>query len=99
MIRNLKIENTKIENEVSNKNKSIEERVKEIIAEVVKKDISEIDLQSKIYEDLRADSLDTISINIKIEKELGEKIPREDSKGFITVEDIVRYCKNKKTSN
>ena len=34
--------------------------------------------------------------SIKIEKELGEKIPREDSKGFITVEDIVRYCKNKK---
>ena len=96
LIRDFKVENDRIENDVSTKNKSIEERVKEIIAEVLKKDISEIDLQSKIYEDLRADSLDTISINIKIEKELGEKIPREDSKGFITVEDIVRYCKNKK---
>ena len=96
MIRDFKVENDRIENDVSTKNKSIEERVKEIIAEVLKKDISEIDLQSKIYEDLRADSLDTISINIKIEKELGEKIPREDSKGFITVEDIVRYFRNKK---
>jgi acyl carrier protein len=96
LIRDFKVENDRIENDVSTKNKSIEERVKEIIAEVLKKDISEIDLQSKIYEDLRADSLDTISINIKIEKELGEKIQREDSKGFITVEDIVRYCKNKK---
>jgi acyl carrier protein len=53
-------------------------------------------LQNKLYEDLRADSLDTISINIKLEKELGEKIPREDSKEFIAVEDIVRYFRNKK---
>jgi long-chain acyl-CoA synthetase len=96
LIRDFKVENDKSESKVSNKNKSIEERIKEIISEVLKKDISEIELQSKIYEDLRADSLDTISINIKLEKELGEKIPREDSKGFIAVEDIVRYFKNKK---
>ena len=96
LIRDFKVENDKIDNEVSSENKSIEERVKEIISEVLKKDASEIDLQSKLYEDLRADSLDTISINIKLEKELGEKIPREDSKGFITVEDIVKYFRNKK---
>ena len=95
MIRDIKVENEeKVQGK--NQNKSIEERVKRVISEILKKDISEINLKSKLYEDLRADSLDTISINIKLEKEFGEKIPREESKEFIEVEDIVKYFENKK---
>ncbi len=96
LIRDFRVENDKVDEKAGSEKKSIEDRIKRIISEVLKKDVSEIELQSKIYEDLRADSLDTISINIKLEKELGEKIPREDSKGFIAVEDIVRYFRNKK---
>ena len=71
----------------------VESKVKTILCTVLKKE--EISLEQKLVEDLKADSLDAISIVLKLEKEFNMKIPREDSKELKEVQDIINYIARK----
>ena len=74
-----------------NENVYLDSKVKHIICEVLKREnVSEED---KLIDDLRADSLDLISINLKLEKTFDIKISREESKSLITVKNIIDYVK------
>ncbi|GGI66029.1 MULTISPECIES: acyl carrier protein [Enterococcus] len=65
------------------------EKIQEIIAEELGKDVEEIKLTTNIQEDLEADSLDLFQIINEIEDEFDVKIETED--GITTVEDLVKY--------
>ena len=64
-------------------------------------DEAKITLQSKLNEDLGADSLDSVQVIMALEEEFGIEILDEDAEKIKTIEDIVRYLtdreKNDKT--
>ncbi|WDV45511.1 acyl carrier protein [Clostridiaceae bacterium M8S5] len=70
------------------------EKVKEILMNEL--DVEEVKLESKIQEDLEADSLDMVEVVMAIEDEFDIEIPDEDTTDIVTVKDIVDYIQNKK---
>ena len=65
------------------------EKIQEIIAEELGKDVEEIKLTTNIQEDLEADSLDLFQIINEIEDEYDIAIETED--GLNTVGDLVKF--------
>ncbi|GAB6072704.1 acyl carrier protein [Venenivibrio stagnispumantis] len=75
---------------------SIEQRVKEIIADQLGVDIESIKPESKFVEDLGADSLDVVELIMAFEEEFGIEIPDEDAEKISTVGDVLNYISSKK---
>lgn len=69
------------------------EKMKEIIAEQLSVDMSEIELSSSFKDDLGADSLDLFELVMALEEEYDIEIPSEDLEKIETVEDVVEYLK------
>jgi acyl carrier protein len=67
------------------------EKVKEKIAEQLGVDEDEITLESKIIDDLGADSLDVVELVMALEEEFDIEIPDSDTEGLNTVGDVVEY--------
>ncbi|MBQ6153288.1 MAG: acyl carrier protein [Ruminococcus sp.] len=67
------------------------EEVKTILKEQLRLGDVEIKPESKISEDLGADSLDILQLLMTIEEEHGIVIPDEELAAFETVQDIVDY--------
>ena len=67
------------------------EKVKEKIAEQLGVDEDEITLESKIIDDLGADSLDVVELVMALEEEFDIEIPDSDTEGLSTVGDVVEY--------
>lgn len=72
------------------------EKVKKILVEELDVEEDAITLESKIKDDLGADSLDLFELISQIEDELDVTIEEEDYGKLITVGDIVNYLKEKK---
>ena len=69
------------------------EKMKEIIAEQLSVDESEIELTSNFKEDLGADSLDLFELVMALEEEYDVEIPSEELENIATVEDVIEYLK------
>jgi acyl carrier protein len=69
-------------------------KVRKVIAEVFKKDESELTLQTRIVDDLGAESLDIITLLMEFEDTFDRKIPDEDVEKLATVGDTVQYITN-----
>ena len=69
------------------------EKMKEIIAEQLSVDESEIELTSNFKEDLGADSLDLFELVMALEEEYDVEIPSEELETIATVEDVIEYLK------
>ncbi|MBR1599427.1 MAG: acyl carrier protein [Lachnospiraceae bacterium] len=69
------------------------ERMKEIIAEQLSVDESEIELSSNFKDDLGADSLDLFELVMALEEEYDVEIPSEELENIATVEDVIEYLK------
>ena len=67
------------------------EQVKEELRKQLKLGDREITAESRIKEDLGADSLDVLQLLMTIEETYGIVIPDESLAGFRTVGDIVAY--------
>lgn len=67
----------------------IKEKVCEFINKVKLKQIYNINIDSKLYEDLNLDSLNIISLVIFIEYEFNIIITDKEISDFITVKDII----------
>ena len=65
--------------------------VEKIIAEHLNVDESSISDDSKIVEDLGADSLHTVELVMKFENTYDMEIPDEDTDNLITVGDVKKY--------
>ena len=73
------------------------EEVKAILIKQLKlKDSVSVNPESKIMEDLGADSLDILQLLMTIEEENGIVIPDEELASFVTVQDIVDYLEKQK---
>ena len=70
-------------------------RIRPIIAKQLGIDEAKITLQSKLNEDLGADSLDSVQIIIALEEEFSIEILDEDAEKIKTIEDVVRYLTDK----
>ncbi|MFT8314747.1 MAG: acyl carrier protein [Clostridium sp.] len=69
------------------------EKVKDIIAEQLGLDASEITLESSFVDDLGADSLDIVELIMALEEEFDIEFPDEDAEKVATVGDVVEYIK------
>lgn len=65
------------------------EKVAEKLAEQLNISVSKIKPESKIGDDLGADSLDQVELLMGLEDEYGIVIPDEDAEKIVTVQDIV----------
>lgn len=75
------------------------DKVKEIIVDTICCNEEEVVLTADIKEDLGADSLDAVELNMALEEAFKISILEEDLVNFITVGDIVDYIdKNKAAS-
>ena len=72
-------------------NAEILEKVKEIAANQLGKEVSEIADDANFIDDLGADSLDTMELILALEDEFGIKIEDEDAEKLKTVKDAVEY--------
>ena len=65
------------------------EKVKKIIAEQLDFDVSEINAESSIADDLGADSLDVVQLLMEMEDNFGIVVSEDDATNLKTVGDIV----------
>ncbi|MDD5583516.1 MAG: acyl carrier protein [Candidatus Omnitrophica bacterium] len=74
---------------------SVDDRVKEIIAEQLGVKKEEIKPESSFIDDLGADSLDTVEVVMALEEEFGIEIPDEDAEKITTVGEAIKYIDDK----
>ncbi len=70
------------------------EKFVEILADQLDVDKDTITPETKIAEDLNADSLDVVEMLMAIEDEFNIEIPDEEIENFKTVNDVVEYIQN-----
>jgi len=76
--------------------KSIEDQVKDIVAEKLKVDRDAITPEKSFTKDLGADSLDIVELVMEFEDKFGIKeIPEEDAEKIKTVSDAIEYLKKR----
>ena len=71
------------------------EKVRDIIVDTLSCEAEEVTMEASLSDDLGADSLDAVELNIALEEELGISIDDEDRPNMKTVGDIVRYLEAK----
>ena len=67
------------------------EKIRDIIAEQLDVDASEISMETNLMKDLEADSLDAVEIIMAIEEEYGLEIPDDQAEHFQEVKNLVEY--------
>jgi acyl carrier protein len=75
--------------------KSIEEKVKEIIVEQLGVNPEQVTPNASFIEDLGADSLDIVELVMAFEEEFSVEVPDEDAEKLQTVGDVVKYIEEK----
>lgn len=70
------------------------DKIIEILANQLQIDPEMIDGNTKIMEDLGADSLDVVEMLMAMEESFGFSVPDEDIEDLITVSDVVAYVEN-----
>ena len=70
------------------------EKVKAILAKQLRVDASTITAESRIKNDLGADSLDILQLLMTIEEEYNVQIPDEKLATFETVGDVVKFLES-----
>ena len=71
--------------------KSIEQRVKDIIVEQLGVKPDQVTPEAKFIEDLGADSLDTVELIMALEEEFGIEVPDEQAEKLQSVGDVIKY--------
>ena len=77
--------------------KSIEQRVKDIIVEQLGVNEDQVKPEAKFVEDLGADSLDIVELVMALEEEFGTEIPDEDAEKLLTVGDVTKFIEDIQT--
>ena len=72
----------------------MEEKIKALIAEKLGKKKETINLNSRLVEDLGADSLDVVELVMAFEDEFNISLPDEEVAKMKTVGDAVNYLKS-----
>ncbi|EHN8348606.1 acyl carrier protein [Campylobacter jejuni] len=70
--------------------------VKAVVVEQLSIDADAVKMESKIIEDLSADSLDVVELIMALEEKFEIEIPDSDAEKLIKIEDVVNYIDNLK---
>ncbi|EAJ3218197.1 acyl carrier protein [Campylobacter jejuni] len=70
--------------------------VKAVVVEQLSIDADAVKMESKIIEDLGADSLDVVELIMALEEKFEVEIPDSDTEKLIKIEDVVNYIDNLK---
>lgn len=68
--------------------------VKNVVVEQLSVDGDSVKMESKIIEDLGADSLDVVELIMALEEKFDIEIPDGDAEKLIKIEDVVKYIDN-----
>lgn len=75
--------------------KTVEEKVKEIIVEQLSVNAEEVVPEASFVDDLGADSLDLVELIMVMEEKFGQEIPDDDAAKLQTVQDAITYIKER----
>jgi len=75
---------------------AVADQVKNIIADRLSVDASQVTPEASFIDDLGADSLDIVELVMAFEQEFDLEIPDEDAEKITTVEDAIKYIESKK---
>ena len=75
--------------------KSIAEKVKDIIVEQLGVNPEQVTEKASFIEDLGADSLDTVELVMAFEEEFSVEVPDEDAEKLQTVGNVIEYIEKK----
>ncbi len=70
---------------------TVEKKVVSLIASQLGVDESKVAVDSKIVEDLGADSLDRVELTMAVEDEFGVQIPDARAEKMTTVGEVIKY--------
>jgi acyl carrier protein len=75
---------------------SIQKTVIDAVAEVLDVDVTELSSETKLQDDLGADSIDFVDILVRIEETFSTEFPNNDVQNttFITIDDITTFVYN-----
>ncbi len=71
------------------------EKVRDIIAEELDVDKTEVTEEANILDDLGADSLDVVELVMSLEEAFDIKVPDDDAQKLRTVGDVVAYLQER----
>jgi acyl carrier protein len=71
--------------------KSIDQRIKDIIVEQLGVNADQVTAEAKFIEDLGADSLDTVELVMALEEEFSIEIADEEAEKLQSVGDVIKY--------
>jgi len=74
---------------------SVLESVKEVIVEILDVPAEDIKPESRLIEDLEADSLDIVEMVMQLEDRFGLQIPESAFEELKTVKDVVEYLEKR----
>jgi acyl carrier protein len=74
---------------------SVEERISEIIVELLGVDAAKVVPEASFREDLEADSLDLVELIMAFEEEFGSEISDEEAQKITTVGEAIEYVKTR----
>ncbi|MEE1100553.1 MAG: acyl carrier protein [Agathobacter sp.] len=72
------------------------EEVKEIIIDTLSCEEDKVTLEANLFDDLGADSLDAVELNLALEEKFGVAIDEEAMANIKTVADVVKYLEENK---
>ena len=72
------------------------EKITQMLSDQLDANIDDMTIETRIGEDLGADSLDVVELLMAIEEEFDVEIPDEDIEALKTIGDVVEYIQNKK---
>jgi acyl carrier protein len=71
-------------------------KVKEVVAEQLGVEVTELSAETSLKKDLNADSLDLFQIIMSLEEVFDIEIPTEDTENIDTIGDIENYLESRK---
>jgi acyl carrier protein len=71
------------------------ERLRKIVVDQLGVEESQVTMEAKFRDDLKADSLDLVELIMAIEEEFGGEVSDEDAQKIVSVGDAVRYIENR----
>lgn len=74
----------------------MQEKIISLVAEKLNKKVEDVKLDSRLVEDLGADSLDVVELIMSFEDEFGVSLPDEEVEKMKTIKDVVAYIEKLK---
>lgn len=74
--------------------KTIEQRIKDIIIEQLGVTAEQVTPEAKFIEDLGADSLDNVELVMALEEEFGLEIPDDEAEKLQSVGDVIKHVED-----